>query len=113
MDIGGGTTEIAVISLGGMVIADSLRIAGDEFDDAIIKYMKTQYNLVIGERMAEEVKFRLGNVFPEKKVETMELKGRDAISGLPRTLEIDSVEIRKSLKEPVEQILEGVKHALA
>ena len=81
-----------------MVIADSLRIAGDEFDEAIIKYMKTQYNLVIGERMAEEVKFRLGNVFPEKKVETMELKGRDAISGLPRTLEIDSVEIRKSLK---------------
>ena len=74
--------------------------------------MKTQYNLVIGERMAEEVKFRLGNVFPEKKVETMELKGRDAISGLPRTLEIDSVEIRKSLKEPVEQILEGIKHAL-
>jgi rod shape-determining protein MreB len=112
VDIGGGTTEIAVISLGGMVIADSLRIAGDEFDEAIIKYMKTQYNLVIGERMAEEVKFRLGNVFPEKKVETMELKGRDAISGLPRTLEIDSVEIRKSLKEPVEQILEGVKHAL-
>ena len=112
VDIGGGTTEIAVISLGGMVIADSIRVAGDEFDDAIMKYMKTQYNLVIGERMAEEVKFRLGNAFPEKKVETMELKGRDAISGLPRTLEIDSAEIRKALKEPVEQILEGVKHAL-
>ncbi len=112
VDIGGGTTEIAVISLGGMVIADSLRIAGDEFDDAIIKYMRTQYNLVIGERMAEEVKFRLGNAFPEKKVETMELKGRDAISGLPRTLEIDSSEIRKALKEPVDQVLDGIKHAL-
>lgn len=112
IDIGGGTTEIAIISLGGMVIADSIRIAGDEFDEAIMKYMRTQYNLIVGERMSEEVKFRLGNAFPEKKVETMELKGRDAISGLPRTLEIDSVEIRKSLKEPVEQILEGVKHAL-
>lgn len=112
VDIGGGTTEIAVISLGGMVIADSLRIAGDEFDEAIIKYMRNQYNLVIGERMAEEVKFRLGNAFPEKKSETMELKGRDAISGLPRTLEIDSSEIRKALKEPVEQILDGIKHAL-
>ena len=112
IDIGGGTTEIAVISLGGMVVSDSIRIAGDEFDEAIVKYMRTQYNLNIGERMSEEVKFRLGNAFPEKKVETMELKGRDAISGLPRTLEIDSVEIRKSLKEPTEQILEGVKRAL-
>ncbi|HQQ52054.1 MAG TPA: rod shape-determining protein, partial [Spirochaetota bacterium] len=96
VDIGGGTTEIAVISLGGMVIADSVRIAGDEFDEAIIKYMRTQYNLIIGERMAEDVKFRVGNAFPEKKIETMELKGRDAISGLPRTLEIDSTEIRKA-----------------
>jgi rod shape-determining protein MreB len=112
VDIGGGTTEIAVISLGGMVIADSIRTAGDEFDEAVMKYMKTQYNLIIGERMAEEVKFRLGNAFPEKKVEIMELKGRDAISGLPRTLEIDSAEIRKALKEPVELILEGIKHVL-
>jgi rod shape-determining protein MreB len=113
IDIGGGTTEIAVISLGNMVIADSIRIAGDEFDEAVAKYMRTQYNLIIGERMSEEVKFRLGNAFPEKKVETMELKGRDAISGLPRNLEIDSGEIRKALKEPVDQILEGVKQALA
>jgi len=112
VDIGGGTTEIAVISLGGMVIADSIRIAGDEFDDGVMKYMRTQYNLIIGERMAEEVKFRLGNAYPEKKPEKMELKGRDAISGLPRTLEIDSSEIRKALKEPVEQIVEAIKHAL-
>jgi len=95
-----------------MVIADSIRIAGDEFDEAIIKYMRTQYNLVIGERMAEEVKFRIGNAFPEKKIEMMELKGRDAISGLPRTLEIDSTEVRKALKEPVDQVLDGIKHVL-
>ena len=112
VDIGGGTTEIAVISLGGMVIADSIRIAGDEFDEAIQKYMRTQYNLVIGERMAEEVKIRIGNAFPEKKAEVMELKGRDAISGLPRTLEIDSSEMRKALKEPVDQILDAIKHVL-
>jgi len=112
VDIGGGTTEIAVISLGGLVIADSVRIAGDEFDEAIIKYMRTQYNLVIGERMAEEVKFRLGNAFPEKKADTMDLKGRDAISGLPRTLEIDNSEIRKALKEPVDQILDAIKRIL-
>jgi rod shape-determining protein MreB len=112
VDIGGGTTEIAVISLGGLVIADSVRVAGDEFDEAIIKYMRTQYNLVIGERMAEDVKFRLGNAFPEKKIESMELKGRDAISGLPRTLEIDSVEIRKALKEPVDQIIDAIKRIL-
>jgi rod shape-determining protein MreB len=74
--------------------------------------MRTQYNLIIGERMAEEVKFRIGNAFPDKKIEKMELKGRDAISGLPRTLEIDSTEIRKALKEPVDQILEAIKHAL-
>ena len=74
VDIGGGTTEIAVISLGGMVIADSIRIAGDEFDEAIIKYMRTQYNLVIGERMSEEVKFRIGNAFPEKRLNQWSLK---------------------------------------
>ncbi len=113
VDIGGGTTEIAVISLSGMVIAESIRVAGDEFDEAIMKYMKTQYNLIIGERMSEEVKFKLGNAFPEKKIDSMELRGRDAISGLPRTLAIDSVEIRKAIKEPVEAILEGVKQVLA
>ena len=112
VDIGGGTTEIAVISLGGMVIADSIRIGGDEFDEAIIRYLRTQYNLVIGERMAEDVKLTIGNAYPEKKTEVMELRGRDAISGLPRTLEIDSNEIRKALKEPIEAILEAVKSSL-
>ena len=113
VDIGGGTTEIAVISLGGMVISDSIRIAGDEFDEAIIKYMRSNYNLVIGERMAEEIKFKLGNAFPEKKTETMEIKGRDSITGLPKTLEIDSSEIRKALAEPVKEIVDGIKLALA
>lgn len=112
VDVGGGTTEIAVISLGGLVVGDSIRVAGDEFDESITKYMRTQYNLIIGEKMAEEIKFRLGNAFPEKKVETMEIKGRDAISGLPRTLEIDSTEIRKAIKEPLDQILDAIKHAL-
>ncbi|MBX7059691.1 MAG: rod shape-determining protein [Leptospirales bacterium] len=112
VDIGGGTTEIAVISLGGMVIADSIRIGGDEFDEAIIRYLRTQYNLVIGERMAEDVKLTIGNAYPEKKTEVMELRGRDAISGLPRTLEIDSNEIRKALKEPIDAILEAVKSTL-
>ena len=112
VDIGGGTTEIAVISLGGMVISDSIRIGGDEFDDAIIRYLRTHYNLIIGERMAEDVKLSIGTAYPEKKVSTMELRGRDAISGLPRVLEIDANEIRKSLKEPLDSIMEAVKHTL-
>lgn len=112
VDIGGGTTEIAVISLGGMVISDSIRIGGDELDEAIIRHLRTKYNLIIGERTAEELKFRLGNAYPEKNVETMEIKGRDAISGLPRTLEIDSNEIREALKETVDMILEAIKNTL-
>ena len=112
VDIGGGTTEIAVISLGGMVISDSIRVGGDEFDEAIIRYLRTQYNLIIGERMAEDVKLTLGNAFPEKNVEVMELRGRDAISGLPRTLEVDSNEVRKALKETTDIILEGIKSSL-
>ena len=113
IDIGGGTTEIAVISLGGMVVSDSIRVAGDEFDDAIIKYMRSNYNLVIGERMAEEVKFKLGNAFPEKKTDSMELKGRDSVTGLPKTLELESSEVRKALAEPVKEIVDGIKFALA
>lgn len=113
IDIGGGTTEIAVISLGGMVIADSIRIGGDEFDEAIIKHLRTQYNLIIGERTAEEVKLAIGNAYSDnKKTETFELKGRDAMSGLPRTMSIDSVEIRKALKEPIDAILEETVRVL-
>ncbi len=112
VDIGGGTTEIAIISLGGMVISDSIRVGGDEFDESIIRYLRTQYNLIIGERMAEDVKLAIGSAYPEKKIATMELRGRDAISGLPRVLEIDANEIRKSLKEPLDQIMEAIKQSL-
>ena len=112
VDIGGGTTEIAVISLGGMVISDSIRIGGDEFDDAIVRYLRTQYNLIIGERMAEDVKLTIGNAFPEKKASSVELRGRDAVTGLPRVLEIDTGEVRKALREPLESIMEALKYAL-
>ena len=112
VDIGGGTTEIAIMSLGGMVISDSIRIGGDEFDEAIIRYLRTQYNLVIGERMAEDVKLTIGNAYPEKKINSMELRGRDAISGLPRVLEVDTNEMRKALKEPLDAIMEAIKHSL-
>lgn len=112
IDIGGGTTEIAVISLSGMVISESIRVGGDEFDEAIIKYMRQQYNLVVGERTAEDVKLAIGNAFPEKKIDTFELKGRDAMSGLPRTLTMDSAEMRKAVKEPIDAILEGTMGVL-
>ncbi len=113
VDIGGGTTEIAVISLGGMVIADSIRIGGNEFDESIIKYMRTQYNLIIGDRTAEEVKIAIGNASVDNiKNETYDLRGRDALSGLPRNLTIDSLEIRKALKEPIQSILEVTQATL-
>lgn len=113
IDIGGGTTEIAVISLGGMVIAESIRVGGDEFDEAIINHLRRHYNLVIGEATAERAKFAIGNAYPDsKKVETYELRGRDAMTGLPRTLVIDSVEMRKALKEPLDAILDGTKQVL-
>ena len=112
VDIGGGTTEIAIMSLGGMVVSDSIRIGGDEFDEAIIRYLRTQYNIIIGERMAEDVKLTIGNAYPEKRISSMELRGRDAISGLPRVLEVDANEIRKALKEPLDSIMEAIKHSL-
>ena len=112
VDIGGGTTEIAVISLGGLVITDSIRVGGDEVDEAIIRYLRISYNLVIGERMAETVKLTIGNAFPSKKVESMEFRGRDALNGLPKTIEVDSNEIRKAIHEPLKDILEAIKRTL-
>lgn len=114
VDIGGGTTEVAVISLGGIVTAKSLRVAGDELDHAIISYIKKEYNLMIGERTAEAVKMELGSAF---KIEgepdrTMEIKGRDLISGLPKVIEISEAQIRDSLKEPVVAIIEAIKTTL-
>ncbi len=111
-DIGGGTTEISVISLGGMVISNAIRIGGDEFDEAIIKHVKLVHNLIIGEATAEEVKIRIGNAYPERDVKKIEIRGRDAISGLPKILEMDSVEIREALQEPINLIIEEVKKTL-
>lgn len=111
-DIGGGTTEISVISLGGMVVTNAIRLGGDEFDEAIIKHVRTVHNLIIGEQSAENLKMEIGNATAEKKIEKMELKGTDAITGLPRRLEIDSVEVREALQEPINAIVEEIKRTL-
>jgi rod shape-determining protein MreB len=111
-DIGGGTTEISVISLGGMVVTKAIRIGGDEFDEAIIKHVRNVHNLIVGEQTAENLKIRIGNASPDKKIEKMEIKGTDAITGLPRRLEIDSVEVREALQEPINAVVEEIKRTL-
>jgi len=112
IDIGGGTTEVAVISLGGIVVSKSVRIAGDEMDSAVIQHIKRKYNLMIGERTSEEIKIKIGSadILPEEK--TMVIKGRDLVAGLPRTIEITSEEIREALAEPVATIVDAVKSTL-
>ena len=113
VDIGGGTTEIAIISLGGIVESRSLRVAGDEFDDCIINYMRRTYNLMIGPKTAEEIKVTIGSAYPlgDNELE-MEVRGRDQVAGLPITKRINSLEIRESLSEPIQQIIENVKLTL-
>lgn len=112
VDIGGGTSEVAVISLGGVVVSRSLRIAGDEFDDAIIHYIKKEYNLMIGERSAEDIKLKIGSAYPSEREETYRVSGRDLVTGLPKELEISDEEIRESLKEPVNSVVESIKYTL-
>jgi len=112
VDIGGGTTEVAVISLGGMVVTKSIDVAGDEMDDCIMQYFRRKYNLIIGETTAEEVKFQIGSVFPLKEEKTMEVKGRDQTHGLPKTLAVTSEEIRQALMEPIRLIIDIIKNAL-
>ncbi|MBI4373487.1 MAG: rod shape-determining protein [Deltaproteobacteria bacterium] len=112
VDIGGGTTEVAVISLAGIVFSKSLRIAGDRLDESIIQYLKRKYNLLIGERTAEQIKISIGTAYPESEVRTMEVKGRDLVAGVPKTLEINSEEVREAIQEPVNAIVESVKVAL-
>lgn len=113
IDIGGGTTEIAIVSLGGIVESRSLRIAGDEFDDCIINYMRRTYNLMIGPRTAEEIKMTIGSAYPLGGNELeMEVRGRDQVAGLPVTKRINSVEIRECLAEPIQQIIENVRLTL-
>jgi len=112
VDIGGGTTEVAVISLGGIVTAQSIRVAGDELDEAIIQYMKRAYNLMIGERTSEEIKIRLGSAAPLPKEMTMEVKGRDLVAGLPKTITITSQEIREAMADPLSTIVDAVRTTL-
>jgi rod shape-determining protein MreB len=112
IDIGGGTTEIAVIALNGIVTDMSIRIAGDEMDEAIVLHIKKAYNLLIGDQTAEHVKMVIGSATKLKKEEEMEIKGRDLVSGIPKTLKISSAEVREALAEPVSQIVAAVKTAL-
>ena len=112
VDIGGGTTEFAVISLGGIVYSKSIRIAGDGMDMAIIEYLRKTYNLMIGERTAEEIKIRIGSAYPLEEELSMDVRGRDLISGLPKTITITSVEVRDSLQEPVKTIVDASKSTL-
>lgn len=112
VDIGGGTCEVAVISLEGIVTSRSIRVAGDEMDEAVISYVKRAYNLLIGERTAEEVKTTIGSAFEMDEESTLEIRGRDLVTGLPRTIMIDSREIRKALSEPVSSIVEAIKETL-
>ena len=112
VDIGGGTTEVAVISLGGIVTAQSIRIGGDELDMAIIQYIKKEYSLLLGERTAEEIKMAIGSAFPIPDEPHAEIRGRDLVSGLPKTIVVSAEEIRKALEEPVNQIIDAVKTTL-
>ncbi|HVD78256.1 MAG TPA: rod shape-determining protein [Vicinamibacteria bacterium] len=112
VDIGGGTTDIAVISLAGIVYSKSVRVAGNEMDEAIIQYIKKKYNLLIGERTAEQIKLELGSAFPLDEPITMEIKGRDLIEGIPKTLTITDAEIREALAEPISIIVNAVRVAL-
>ena len=112
VDIGGGTSEIAIISLGGIVTAKSIRLGGDELDEAIVNYVKKEYSLMIGERTAEDVKIRIGSAYKEGEEMEMEIRGRDLISGLPKTMQISSSEVRDALRDPVNSIVDGIKSTL-
>lgn len=112
VDIGGGTSEVAVISLGGIVTSQSIRIGGDEMDEAIIQHIKRTYNLMVGERTAEEIKIKIGTAYPFPDEETFEVRGRDLVTGLPKTVLITSKEVYKALSEPVSAILEAIKVTL-
>ena len=112
IDIGGGTTEVAIISLAGIVFSKSVRIGGDEMDEALIQYMKRTYNLMIGERTAEDLKIAIGSAYPVEEETTLDVKGRDLVAGLPKTLKVNSEEVRQALAEPVATIVELVRIAL-
>jgi len=112
VDIGGGTTEVAVISLLGIVYSKSVRVGGDKMDEAIVNYLKRRFNVLIGERTAEQIKIAIGSAYPEEEVRTMQVKGRDLVAGIPKTIEVTSEEIREAMQEPVNAIVEAVRLAL-
>ncbi|WP_313234957.1 rod shape-determining protein [Sporosarcina ureae] len=112
VDIGGGTTEVAIISLGGIVTSTSIRVGGDSMDTAIITYIRKEYKLMIGERTAENIKMQIGSAFDLDKTEKMDIHGRDLLTGLPKTMEINSQEITKALREPMDLIIEGMRKTL-
>ena len=112
VDIGGGTTEVAVISLGGIVTAQSIRVAGDELDDAVLQYVKKEFSLAIGDRTAEEIKIQLGSAWPMEEELTADIRGPDLISGLPRTIQVTTEQLREALAEPISAIVDAVKTTL-
>jgi rod shape-determining protein MreB len=112
LDIGGGTSEVAVISLGGIVVSESIRIGGDEMDDAIVNHLKHDHKLAIGQQTAEEVKMAIGSAIPMREERRTEIRGRDLVSGLPKTSTLTATEIREALEEPVSQIVAAVKDTL-
>jgi len=112
IDVGGGTSEIAVIALYGIVNNKSIRIAGDEINEAIVMYLKKNYNLLIGELTAEEIKIKIGSAFPMEREETMEIKGRDLVAGVPKNMKISSAQVREALTEPIEAIIEAIRMSL-
>ena len=112
VDIGGGTTEVAVIAMGGIVVSQSIRIAGDEFDQTILEHVRDAYNLSIGERTAEDIKIKVGSAAPLREELDVEVNGRDVINGLPKTVRIESEEIRRALDRPLDEVTKAVKDAL-
>jgi rod shape-determining protein MreB len=112
VDIGGGTTEVAVLSMAGVVVSRSLRVAGDEMDQSIVQYIRNKYNVLIGERIAEQVKWNIGSAFPLPIEKTAEVRGRNLVTGLPESIEISSVEVREALSQSVQVIVETIKDAL-
>lgn len=112
VDIGGGTSDIAVISLGGTVVSTSVKIAGDDFDEAIVRYMRRKHNLLIGERTAEDIKIRVGSAYPRPEADYMDVRGRNLVTGLPKTVKISSEETEEALREPTTQIVEAIHSVL-
>jgi rod shape-determining protein MreB len=112
VDIGGGTTEVAVISLSGIVVNESIRVAGDELNDSVVQYMKKVHSLAIGERTAEEIKFRLGSAFQTQENDKLDVRGLNLVNGLPRTVTISRGEVREAIKEPVQHIIDAIRRTL-